>query len=32
MMKAGLWLNLAGIVLIFALTFTVFMPVLQMLR
>jgi sodium-dependent dicarboxylate transporter 2/3/5 len=32
MMKAGIWLNLAGIVLIFALTFAVFMPVLRELR
>lgn len=32
MMKAGLWLNLAGIALIFALTYGVFVPVLQMLR
>src|SRR5512137_1999411 len=32
MIKAGFWLNLAGIVLIFALTFAVFMPVLRTLR
>jgi sodium-dependent dicarboxylate transporter 2/3/5 len=32
MMKAGLWLNLAGIALIFALTYAVFVPVLQALR
>jgi sodium-dependent dicarboxylate transporter 2/3/5 len=32
MMKAGLWLNLVGIALIFALTYAVFIPVLQMLR
>ena len=32
MMKAGLWLNLTGIVLIFMLTFIVFMPVLRALR
>jgi sodium-dependent dicarboxylate transporter 2/3/5 len=32
MIKTGFWLNLAGIVLIFALTFAVFMPVLRTLR
>ncbi|HET9023088.1 MAG TPA: DASS family sodium-coupled anion symporter, partial [Burkholderiaceae bacterium] len=32
MMKAGLWLNLAGILLIFALTYAVFTPVLSLLR
>jgi hypothetical protein len=32
MMKAGLWLNLTGAVLIFALTYAVFVPVLQSLR
>ncbi len=32
MMKAGLWLNLTGIALIFVLTFVVFMPVLRALR
>ena len=32
MMKAGLWLNLAGILLIFALTYAVFVPVLALLR
>ena len=32
MMKAGLWLNLTGIVLIFVLTYLVFMPVLSALR
>lgn len=32
MMKAGLWLNLTGIVLIFALTYAVFMPVLSTIR
>jgi sodium-dependent dicarboxylate transporter 2/3/5 len=32
MMKAGLWLNLTGIVLIFALTYAVFIPVLGLLR
>ena len=32
MMKAGLWLNLAGILLIFALTYAVFIPVLGLLR
>jgi solute carrier family 13 (sodium-dependent dicarboxylate transporter), member 2/3/5 len=32
MMKAGLWLNLAGIVLIFTLTYLVFIPVLQFIR
>jgi sodium-dependent dicarboxylate transporter 2/3/5 len=32
MIKAGFWLNLAGIVLIFALTHAVFMPVLGALR
>ena len=32
MMKAGFWLNLTGIVLIFALTYAVFMPALQALR
>jgi sodium-dependent dicarboxylate transporter 2/3/5 len=32
MIKAGFWLNLTGIVLIFALTFAVFMPVLRTLR
>jgi len=32
MMKAGLWLNLTGIVLIFVLTFLVFIPVLRALR
>ncbi len=29
MMKAGLWLNLAGILLIFVLTYTVFVPALN---
>jgi sodium-dependent dicarboxylate transporter 2/3/5 len=32
MMKAGIWLNLTGILLIFALTYAVFMPVLAALR
>jgi sodium-dependent dicarboxylate transporter 2/3/5 len=32
MMKAGLWLNIAGILLIFALSYTVFVPVLNSLR
>jgi sodium-dependent dicarboxylate transporter 2/3/5 len=32
MMKAGLWLNLTGILLIFALTYLVFAPVLDALR
>jgi sodium-dependent dicarboxylate transporter 2/3/5 len=32
MMKAGLWLNVAGILLIFALTYAVFVPVLGLLR
>jgi len=32
MMKAGLWLNVTGILLIFALTYLVFAPVLQMMR
>jgi sodium-dependent dicarboxylate transporter 2/3/5 len=32
MMKAGLWLNLTGALLIFALTYAVFVPVLQSLR
>jgi sodium-dependent dicarboxylate transporter 2/3/5 len=32
MMKAGLWLNLVGIVLMFALTYAVFVPVLNALR
>jgi len=32
MMKAGLWLNITGILLIFALTYLVFAPVLQMMR
>jgi len=32
MMKAGLWLNIAGILLIFALSYTVFIPVLNSLR
>jgi sodium-dependent dicarboxylate transporter 2/3/5 len=32
MMKAGLWLNFAGILLIFALTYAVFTPVLGLLR
>jgi len=32
MMKAGLWLNLTGILLIFALTYAVFIPVLGLLR
>jgi sodium-dependent dicarboxylate transporter 2/3/5 len=32
MIKAGFWLNLTGIVLIFALTYLVFMPVLSALR
>jgi sodium-dependent dicarboxylate transporter 2/3/5 len=32
MMKAGLWLNLAGIALMFALTYAVFVPVLNALR
>ena len=31
MMKAGLWLNLAGILLIFVLTYTVFIPALDVL-
>jgi len=31
MMKAGLWLNLAGILLIFGLTYAVFVPVLALL-
>jgi sodium-dependent dicarboxylate transporter 2/3/5 len=32
MMKAGIWLNLAGIVLIFGLTYAVFVPALQFIR
>jgi len=32
MMKAGFWLNITGILVIFALTFAVFMPVLRALR
>jgi sodium-dependent dicarboxylate transporter 2/3/5 len=32
MIRAGFWLNLAGIALIFALTFAVFTPVLHALR
>ena len=32
MMKAGLWLNLAGIALIFALTYLVFIPALKFIR
>jgi sodium-dependent dicarboxylate transporter 2/3/5 len=32
MMKAGIWLNLTGIVLIFALTYAVFTPILRVLR
>jgi len=32
MMKAGLWLNLTGILLIFALTYAVFIPVLGLLH
>jgi len=32
MIKAGFWLNLTGIALIFALTYLVFMPVLAALR
>ena len=32
MIKAGFWLNLAGIALIFALTYAVFMPMLRALR
>jgi sodium-dependent dicarboxylate transporter 2/3/5 len=32
MIKAGLWLNIAGILLIFALTYVVFAPVLLMMR
>jgi len=32
MMKAGLWLNLTGILLIFALTYSVFIPVLGLLH
>jgi sodium-dependent dicarboxylate transporter 2/3/5 len=32
MMKAGLWLNLAGIALTFALTYVVFVPVLKFIR
>ncbi|MGZ8253290.1 MAG: SLC13 family permease [Burkholderiaceae bacterium] len=32
MMKAGLWLNLTGILLIFVLTYTVFIPALNALR
>jgi len=32
MMKAGLWLNLAGILLIFALTYAVFIPALGLLH
>jgi len=32
MMKAGLWLNITGILLIFALTYVVFAPVLQFMR
>jgi hypothetical protein len=31
MMKAGIWLNLTGILLIFALTWFVFAPVLRAL-
>ena len=32
MMKAGIWLNLTGIVLIFVLTYFVFGPILRALR
>ncbi len=32
MMKAGFWLNVTGILLIFALTWTVFIPVLRAMR
>jgi len=32
MMKAGIWLNLTGVLLIFALTYAVFIPVLTWLR
>ena len=32
MMKAGIWLNVAGILLIFALTYLVFIPVLGIIR
>jgi hypothetical protein len=32
MMKAGIWLNITGILLIFALTWFVFAPVLRALR
>ncbi len=32
MMKAGLWLNIAGILLIFVLTYAVFIPALGLLR
>ncbi|HEX5639695.1 MAG TPA: DASS family sodium-coupled anion symporter [Burkholderiaceae bacterium] len=32
MMKAGLWLNIAGILLIFVLTYTVFIPALAVFR
>jgi sodium-dependent dicarboxylate transporter 2/3/5 len=32
MMKAGLWLNLTGILLIFALTYSVFGPILRAMR
>jgi sodium-dependent dicarboxylate transporter 2/3/5 len=32
MMRAGLWLNLTGIALIFALTYLVFVPVLKFIR
>jgi len=31
-MKAGLWLNLTGILLIFALTYAVFIPALRFIR
>jgi hypothetical protein len=32
MMKAGIWLNLTGILLIFALTYSVFGPILRAMR
>jgi sodium-dependent dicarboxylate transporter 2/3/5 len=32
MMKAGFWLNLTGIALIFALTYLVFVPALEFIR
>jgi sodium-dependent dicarboxylate transporter 2/3/5 len=32
MMKAGLWLNLTGILLIFALTYAAFIPALKFIR